>query len=93
MARGNMVDSVIGVEKFGLLILTPRISVQTFTPYKSFSISKKGMLMGTWGMEAGTLGSWPTKAYWYKDYLTIGMQGYELIKRTEKYLFFKRIQP
>lgn len=81
MGRGNHVDFVRVIRKFGLFIVTPESSAQVFDYYKEIYLSKKGTLIGKWG----------TKPYEYKDYLMMyGIpNNAKLIRRTSSYLFFK----
>lgn len=83
MARGNHVDGVKVIKKFGLFIVTPEFENQSFELYEDIYISQKGTLIGKWGSRFGKP---------YKDYLM--MYGIEprakLIKRNSKYLFFKQ---
>jgi len=80
MARGNHVDSVKVINKFGLFIVTPEDKQQVFDYYKEIYISKSGTLIGKWG----------TKPYEYRDYLMMyGIpNNAKLIRRTSSYLFF-----
>ncbi|MFN4026450.1 MAG: hypothetical protein ACK4IZ_03290 [Flavobacterium sp.] len=77
MARGNHVDGVKVINKFGLFIVTPEFPWQSFKYYDSIYISKNGTLIGKWRE--------------YKDYLMLyGIpEKAELIRRTSSYLFFK----
>ena len=76
MARGNHVDGVKIIERFGFIIVVPQFKGQSFKYYSSIYISKNGMLIGKWAE--------------YKDYLTKGMNvKAKLIRRTSSYLFFK----
>jgi hypothetical protein len=76
MARGNHVDGVEVIERFGFIIIVPAFKWQSFQYYSSIYISKNGMLIGKWDK--------------YKDYLTNGMDvKAKLIRRTPSYLFFK----
>lgn len=76
MARGNHVDGVKIIERFGFTIVVPAYKGQSFQYYDSIYISRNGMLIGKW--------------YEYKDYLTKGMDvKAKLIRRTSSYLFFK----
>ena len=76
MARGNHVDGVKVIERFGFIIVIPEYKEQSFQYYSSIYISKNGMLIGKWSE--------------YKDYLTKGMDvKAKLIRRTPSYLFFK----
>ena len=80
MARGNHVDTLELIEKFGLKIVTPEFEGQTFDYYKEIYITKAGTLIGKWG----------NKPYEYKDYLAHKFWSNAiLIRRTSKYLFFK----
>lgn len=79
MARGHLVDSVTIIRKFNLIIITPTHSYRDFSRYKKFHLSKKGMLIGTWG----------DKPYEYRDYMLMDMpKNAKLLRRTDRYLFF-----
>ncbi|REC40503.1 hypothetical protein [Chryseobacterium sp. 5_R23647] len=84
MARGNHVDGVRIINKFGLFIVTPLFETQSFEPYESIYITKTGTLIGKWGSRFGKP---------YKDYLM--MYGIapesKLIRRSSQYLIFKAV--
>lgn len=77
MARGNHVDMVIIIERFGLYIVTPASIYQTFKYYDEVYLSKLNRIIGRWGKYRDYMDCLPTKA--------------KLIRRTDKYLFFKPI--
>ena len=79
MARGNHVDSVIVLKRFGLYIVTPVSPYQSFRNYKIIYLSKKHRVIGVWG----------GVDYSYKDYITVLPSKAVLIRRTNKYLFFR----
>lgn len=81
MARGNHVDSIRVIKKFGLFIVTPESKREVFDYYTDIYITKSGTLIGKWGK----------KPYEYRDYLMMyGISpDHELIRRTSNYLFFK----
>lgn len=87
MARGNHVDGVRLIKKFGLIILTPEFDGDKFDYYNEIYFSKRGTLIGKWGEKSS--GAWG-KPYMYKDYLCMSLpNGCKLIRRTSGYLFFK----
>ena len=77
MARGNHVDSVIVLKRFGLYIVTPVSPYQSFRSYKTIYLSKKHRVIGKWGSDS------------YRDYITVLPSDALLIRVTDKYLFFK----
>ena len=76
MARGRYVDLVNVECRFGLEIISPVFSSQTFKYYREIKISKSGTLIGYWSQ--------------YRDHFLRGYSGYKIIRRTDNYLFLQK---
>jgi hypothetical protein len=76
MARGNHINGIKITERFGLIIVEPKYTDETFRNYDKIKVSAKGLLCGYWLQ--------------YRDHLGyVSSKRIPLIKRTDKYLFFK----
>lgn len=73
MARGNHVDGITVLYRFGIAICKPKNEHQTFKHYSKIYISNGGTLIGRWNI--------------YKDYLSNGWKGYTVIRVTDNYIF------
>lgn len=76
MARGNHVNGIKITIRFGLIIVKPKYEDETFRNYYKIKLSAKGLLCGYWRKYRDNLGY-------------IASKPITLIKRTDKYLFFK----
>lgn len=81
MARGNHVNSVNVIERFGLYIVSTVFPYETFKYYDKIYLSKTHRVIGRW-KSMGT---------YYRDYMICLPTNAKLIRRSDNFLYFKPI--
>lgn len=88
MAIGNIIQGINLKYRFGLLIITKKFDQnRKFTEYSKFHVSKKGLLIGTWGSD--WMVEYGGKPYSYRDYLGFIGVDVHLLRVNDDYLIFK----
>lgn len=83
MARGNHVNGVTVSKRFGLYIVTPASSYESFGYYDKITLSKANRIIGHWRPYGGH--------HKCRDYLQCLPGPAELIRKTDRVLIFKSI--